>query len=324
MSVTVAGEDPLALFREPVANYIRHLREERRYSPHTLSNYQRDLDAAISLMAERGCGAWRDLTGPELRSMVATWHRRGQAPRSLSRRLSAIRSFYKHGISHGLFEHNPAQDIAAPKRDKPLPRVLAVDQADQLLAGRPQSAPEIGDRAMFELVYSCGLRLAEVISLDTDTVDQANAQLRVVGKGGKERELPVGRQALDALQAWLRVRAGMAKPNETPLFVNQRGTRMGSRTIQHRLKKMAQEKGLPLHVHPHMLRHSFATHLLESSGDLRAVQELLGHADISTTQIYTHLDYQHLVDVYDKAHPRARRAVAAPRADEQTNLGDEK
>ena len=182
-----------------------------------------------------------------------------------------------------------------------------MDQADQLLAGKPQSAPEYGDQAMFELVYSCGLRLAEVIGLDLDTVDQSNAQLRVIGKGSKERELPVGRQALSALQAWLKVRSTLAKSDEQALFVNQRGTRMGSRTVQHRLKKMAQDRGLPLHVHPHMLRHSFATHVLESSGDLRAVQELLGHADVSTTQIYTHLDFQHLADVYDKAHPRARR-----------------
>ncbi len=303
MPVSSTDSDPLA----PVADYLRHLREERRYSPHTLSNYQRDLNAAIALMQERDCAGWTSLTGRELRSMVATWHRRGQAPRSLSRRLSAIRSFYKYGITHGLFEHNPAQDIAAPKRDKPLPRVLAVDQADQLLAGKPQSAPEFGDQAMFELVYSCGLRLAEVIGLDIDTVDQDNAQLRVVGKGGKERELPVGRQALSALKAWIAVRETMARSDEQALFVNQRGNRMGARTVQHRLKRMAQERGLPLHVHPHMLRHSFATHLLESSGDLRAVQELLGHADISTTQIYTHLDFQHLADVYDKAHPRARR-----------------
>ena len=304
MPVAQTHTDP----QTPVAEYIRHLREERRYSPHTLSNYQRDLSAAIAMMAERDCAGWSALTGPELRSMVATWHRRGQAPRSLSRRLSAIRSFYKYGIMNGLYEHNPAQDIAAPKRDKPLPRVLAVDQADQLLSGKADSAPEQGDLAMFELVYSCGLRLAEVIGLDVNTVDQDNAQLRVVGKGGKERELPVGRQALAALKAWLDVRSSMAKEDEQALFVNQRGTRMGSRTVQHRLKKLAQERGLPLHVHPHMLRHSFATHLLESSGDLRAVQELLGHADISTTQIYTHLDFQHLADVYDKAHPRARRA----------------
>lgn len=304
MRAPAPDHDPQA----PVVDYIRHLREERRYSPHTLSNYQRDLNAAIAMMAERECAGWAALTGPELRSMVATWHRRGQAPRSLSRRLSAIRSFYKYGITHGLYEHNPAQDIAAPKRDKPLPRVLAVDQADQLLAGKPQGGPECCDQAMFELVYSCGLRLAELVSLDLGTVDQSNAQLRVVGKGGKERELPVGRQALKALRAWLALRSTMAKAGETALFVNQRGTRIGTRTVQHRLKNMAQERGLPLHVHPHMLRHSFATHLLESSGDLRAVQELLGHADISTTQIYTHLDYQHLAEVYDKAHPRARRA----------------
>lgn len=293
--------------QSPVVEYLRHLREERRYSPHTLSNYQRDLHATLATMDEHGCADWHSLTGPELRSMVATWHRQGQAPRSLSRRLSAIRSFFKYGISCGLFEHNPAQDIAAPKRDKPLPRVLAVDQADQLLAGNPKSAPEFADQAMFELVYSCGLRLAELIALDVGTVDQVNAQLRVVGKGGKERELPVGRRALNALKQWLKVRCTIAKNDENALFVNQRGTRMGSRTVQHRLKRLAQDRGLPLHVHPHMLRHSFATHLLESSGDLRAVQELLGHADISTTQIYTHLDFQHLADVYDKAHPRARR-----------------
>lgn len=303
MTATRVDTDP----QEQVENYLRHLREERRYSPHTLSNYRRDLSAAIALMAERSCIGWSSLTGPELRSMVSTWHRRGQASRSLARRLSAIRSFYKYGISHGLYEYNPAQDIAAPKKDKPLPRVLAVDQTDQLLAGTPRSALEHCDQAMFELVYSSGLRLAELIGLDVDTVEQSDGQLRVLGKGGKERELPVGRQALAALQGWLAIRYTMAKPDERALFVNQRGARIGSRTVQHRLKKLAQERGLPLHVHPHMLRHSFATHLLESSGDLRAVQELLGHADISTTQIYTHLDFQHLAGVYDKAHPRAKR-----------------
>lgn len=302
-----AEADDASAMQAAVDEYLRHLREERRYSPHTLSNYRRDLGAAMALMAERGGDNWSTLTGPQLRAMVATWHRRGQAPRSLSRRLSAIRSFYKHGISRGLFEHNPAQDIAAPKRDKPLPRVLAVDQAEQLLAGKPQSPNDYCDQAMFELVYSCGLRLAELVGLDLETVDRDNAQLRVLGKGGKERELPVGRQALRALQAWLQVRPTVARPDEPALFVNQRGGRIGTRTVQHRLKAMAQARGLALHVHPHMLRHSFATHLLESSGDLRAVQELLGHADISTTQVYTHLDFQHLADVYDKAHPRARR-----------------
>jgi len=303
MSPSDDGQDLHAL----VAEYLEYLRHERRYSPHTLSNYRRDLRATIDLMAERSCDDWNHLDSHAIRAMVATWHRRGLAPRSLSRRLSSIRSFFNYGIRNGHYAHNPAQDIAAPKRDKPLPRVLAVDQAEQLLAGQPSDPRELCDQAMFEIVYSCGLRLAEVISLDIHTVDRSNGLLRVVGKGEKERELPVGKHALQALQAWLQVRTSVAHADEQALFVNTRGRRMGARTVQHRLAALAEAKGLPMHVHPHMLRHSFATHLLESSGDLRAVQELLGHADISTTQVYTHLDFQHLADVYDKAHPRAKR-----------------
>jgi len=224
----------------------------------------------------------------------------------LGRRLSALRTFFDFGLRRGWFAHNPVKDVSAPKRDKPLPRVLAVDEAVTLLEDQPDTPIAWRDRALFELVYSCGLRLSEAVALNVDALSGSDTVLRVRGKGGKERDVPVGRRALEALRSWLACREALADADEVALFVSTRGSRLAARSIQARLAARARKQGLSARVHPHMLRHSFATHLLESSGDLRAVQELLGHADISTTQIYTHLDYQRLATVYDSAHPRAR------------------
>lgn len=292
------GADP----HPAIETYLQHLLTERRYSGHTVSNYRRDLRAAALLLV----GEWSALQRADVQAMVAKWHRGGMAPRSLGRRLSALRTFFDFGLRRGWFAHNPVKDVSAPKRDKPLPRVLAVDEAVTLLEDQPDTPIAWRDRALFELVYSCGLRLSEAVALNVDALSGSDTVLRVRGKGGKERDVPVGRRALEALRSWLACREALADADEVALFVSTRGSRLAARSIQARLAARARKQGLSARVHPHMLRHSFATHLLESSGDLRAVQELLGHADISTTQIYTHLDYQRLATVYDSAHPRAR------------------
>ncbi len=291
--------------REAIEAYLQYLLSERRYSAHTVANYRRDLFAALALRDDN----WADLQRVDVQAMVAKWHRGGMAPRSLARRLSAIRTFFDFGLKRGWFSHNPVKDITAPKRDKPLPRVLAVEEAAALLDDEPDTPIAWRDRALFELVYSCGLRLSEAVALNLSTLSGSEAVLRVTGKGGRERDIPIGRRALSALEAWLACREEIANAGEQALFVSARGTRLAARSIQARLAGRAQKQGLTARVHPHMLRHSFATHMLESSGDLRAVQELLGHADISTTQIYTHLDYQRLATVYENAHPRARRTA---------------
>lgn len=285
-----------------IERYLHYLLTERRYSRHTVTNYRRDLLAVLVLRPS----AWDSLQRADVQAMVAKWHRQGMAPRSLSRRLSALRTFFDYGLRLHWFEHNPVSGISPPKQRKPLPRVLSVDEAVALLGDEPVTAIDRRDRALFELIYSCGLRLFEAVAVDVAHVAGGERCLRVRGKGGRERDVPIGRRAREALHAWLGDRPTLAGPEETALFVSRRGTRLASRSIQSRLALKARKQGLTARVHPHMLRHSFATHVLESSGDLRAVQELLGHADISTTQIYTHLDYQRLAQVYESAHPRAR------------------
>ena len=312
---TKPGRDAFELADDPspaIDRYLSYLLTEKRYSHHTVSNYRRDLNAALALRPQH----WQSLQRVDVQAMVAKWHRGGMAPRSLSRRLSALRTFFDYGLRHAWFEHNPVKDISPPKRSKPLPRVLAVDEAAALLEDKPESALDWRDRALFELVYSCGLRLSEAVALNLASVTGGDPLLRVLGKGGKERDVPIGRRAREAIAHWLACRSELAGEDETALFVSKRGTRLAPRTIQARLAARAQRQGLTARVHPHMLRHSFATHVLEASGDLRAVQELLGHADISTTQIYTHLDYQRLAEVYESAHPRANaRSESAPAED---------
>lgn len=291
----------------PLADFIRHLASERRHSPRTCDSYQRDLLRLANWLAGSGFAAWQRVTNHDLRRYVAVLSREGLSGRSIARHLSATRRFYQFLLREKLTTDNPALDIRAPKSGRRLPRVADVDQLNHLLDGQPDDPLEVRDLCMFELMYSSGLRLAELASLDVDTVDLRSGEVRVVGKGGKERLLPVGRKAVAAVRAWLPQRAGLANEAELALFVSQRGERLSHRSIQARLSRWGISRGADQRLHPHLLRHSFASHMLESSGDLRAVQELLGHADIATTQVYTHLDFQHLARVYDRSHPRARR-----------------
>ena len=291
----------------PLAEFIRHLASEKRHSPRTCDSYQRDLLRLADWLGRSGFVAWQRVTNHDLRRYVATLSREGLSGRSIARHLSATRRFYQFLLREKLASDNPALDIRAPKSGRRLPRVADVDQLNHLLDGQPDDPLEVRDLCMFELMYSSGLRLAELANLDLDTVDLRSGEVRVMGKGGKERLLPVGRKAIPAIQAWLPYRAALANDGEAALFVSQRGERLSHRSIQARLSRWGISRGADQKLHPHLLRHSFASHMLESSGDLRAVQELLGHADIATTQVYTHLDFQHLARVYDQSHPRARR-----------------
>ena len=279
----------------------------QRLSPHTRKAYQRDLDKLLEFCHSQEIGQWQDMDGRQMRSFVAWRHRQGIGGRSLQRNLSAIRAFYSYLIDQGFAQQNPAKGIVAPKTARRLPKALDADQATQLVEINTDDPLSIRDRAILELMYSSGLRLSELINLDLVDIDLIDALVTVTGKGRKTRTVPVGRHAIKALKIWIKIRAEFTDGDETAIFVSRRGQRISSRTIQQRIKQWAIKQGVTGHVHPHMLRHSFASHLLESSGDLRAIQELLGHADISTTQVYTHLDFQHLAKVYDKTHPRAQK-----------------
>lgn len=278
-------------------------------SPHTRTAYARDLRVLQAYCEREGIAAWQALDGRILGNFTARRHREGVNGRSLQRGLSAIRSFYRFLIKQGLVRHNPALGILTPKTAKKLPATLDVDQTGRLVEIRGDEPLVVRDRAILELLYSSGLRLAELAAMNLDDLDLQDAMATVTGKGRKTRKVPVGRHALKALREWLKSRQTFLGPDsdEPALFISRNGRRLGHRVIQKRVAEWGVKQGLATHVHPHMLRHSFATHVLESSGDLRAVQELLGHADISTTQIYTHLDFQHLAKVYDQAHPRARK-----------------
>ncbi|WP_456444242.1 tyrosine recombinase XerC [Thiolapillus sp.] len=286
--------------------FLRHLRLEQRLSPRTEEAYNRDLKDMAGWMQEHS-REWLNLSQADVRAWSAQRHRQGLSAKTLQRRLAALRTFYHYLKREGHIRLNPAMGVRAPKVERKLPSTLDVDQMKQLLELPGNSPLDLRDQAMMELLYSSGLRLAELVSVDLGDLDLPDAMLEVTGKGSKTRRLPVGQKACKALQHWLDIRPQLAKDHEPALFVSQRGKRLSPRSVQSRLAKRAQEQGAPHQVHPHLLRHSFASHLLESSGDLRAVQELLGHADISTTQIYTHLDFQHLAQVYDQAHPRARK-----------------
>lgn len=276
-------------------------------SEHTRSAYQRDLLHLQDYCNKNNVNKWVALDGRQIRGFVAARHRQGIGGKSLQRNLSAIRAFYRYLLEQDKVKNNPAEGIIAPKSARKLPKVLDADQTAQLVEIEGDDELSVRDRAMLELIYSSGLRLAELISLNINDIDFSDRILTVTGKGKKTRSIPVGRQAIKAIKQWLKHRQAMAAEKEQALFVSKRGKRISPRSVQQRLKEWAIKQGLPNHVHPHMLRHSFASHMLESSSDLRAVQELLGHADISTTQVYTHLDFQHLAQVYDKTHPRAHR-----------------
>lgn len=293
-------------FQGAIDLYLEELRVARRASPHTISNYARDLKAVAGSATQREIPNWQSLAGNDIRAIVAEQHREGISGRSLARRLSALRGLYNFMIDSGLTAVNPAQDILAPKDKKALPATLAPEEVSRLLSHNLNDPMVCRDLAMFEIMYSSGLRLAELVSIDLADLDLSIGQVRVTGKGGKVRDLPVGEHAVNAINKWLGYRRSLPGADESAVFLSSRGKRIAPRTVQMRLKKLAESQGLDRDCYPHMLRHSFASHLLESSGDLRAVQELLGHADISTTQIYTHLDFQHLAKVYDESHPRAR------------------
>lgn len=287
--------------------FLYYLKVERQLSAHTLSSYQRDITQAIAYFQEQNINSWLKITSHQFRSYVARQHRRNLSGKTIQRQLSSLRRLYDYLIKEQYAEHNPLKGVSAPKSGRKLPKAPDIEQLDQLFQETDSDPLHIRDRAMFELVYSSGLRLSELTGINSTDLKRVDRQLRVLGKGNKERELPIGIKALEALEKWLKVRPQLAKGRESALFVSRLGTRISQRSVQKRLEQMAIQQGLPVHLHPHMLRHAFASHMLESSGDLRAVQELLGHADISTTQIYTHLNFQHLADVYDKAHPRARK-----------------
>ncbi|HET6604460.1 MAG TPA: tyrosine recombinase XerC [Xanthomonadaceae bacterium] len=297
-------EAPGAL-RAPVERFLERLEGIRRMSTHTVAAYRADLAALADWCDGLGLPRWRALHTEQLRAFIAAEHRRGLSPRSLQRRLSACRSFFRWLIGEGELAANPAQGLRAPKAPRTLPQVLDVDEAQRLVELRGEDPLGTRDRAMLELFYSSGLRLAELCNLHWRDLDLDQALVSVHGKGARMRIVPVGRFACEALQLWCR-ELGQAGP-DAPVFPGRGGAPIAPRTVQARLRKLAQQQGIWKRVHPHLLRHSCASHLLESSGDLRGVQELLGHADIATTQIYTHLDYQHLARVYDGAHPRARR-----------------
>jgi integrase/recombinase XerC len=292
---------------QQVTEFLAHLELERRLSPHTVAAYRRDLQCLAEFCDESEISDWAQLQHHHLRRYAAVAHGRGLSPRSVQRRLSGARSFLNYLLREGRLGDNPGQDISAPRAARKLPDTLDVDQMSRLLAIPGDDAVTRRDRAILELLYSSGLRLAELVDLDPADLDLDEATVRVTGKGRKTRILPVGRKARAAVAAWLASRGELARTDETALFVGTRGRRISPRVVQQRVRYWAAQAGLPKRVYPHLFRHSFATHLLESSGDLRGVQELLGHADISTTQIYTHLDFQHLAQIYDEAHPRARR-----------------
>ncbi len=290
-----------------IERFIAHLTHERRVSGHTAAAYRRDLNQLLSFCARRGLDTWAALDHASVRAFAAAEHAAGMNPRSIQRRLSAVRTFSEFLMRERHIPRNAALEVRAPKTRHRLPATLDADQMAQFLNFRVDDTLSIRDKAIMELFYSSGLRLAELVGLNRQALDLKDRTVRVDGKGAKTRILPIGRFAVTALRQWLKERSLLPTRDEAAVFVGRSGKRLTPRAVQLRVNAWARRRGLGVHVHPHMFRHSFASHLLESSTDLRGVQELLGHADISTTQVYTHLDFQHLAKVYDSAHPRARR-----------------
>jgi len=289
-----------------IEKFIRHLTYERRLSDLTCKNYRRDLISLAAYCDQYGIAKWAELDSEHVRAFSAARYRRGLAPRSIQRQLSAARTFYRYLLREKAVRKNPLQSVSAPKSGKRLPGNLDADRMARLL-DIPGDGPLVArDRAILELLYSSGLRLAELTGLNVGDVDLADGTVAVTGKGAKDRIIPVGKFARQAVLGWLKERGSMAGPDEKAMFVSKRGTRISPRSVQARVDHWAKRQGIDTRVYPHLFRHSFASHLLESSHDLRAVQELLGHANISTTQVYTHLDFQHLAQIYDQTHPRAK------------------
>jgi integrase/recombinase XerC len=290
-----------------IDEFIKHLEFERRLSPQTCKNYRHDLEALLVFREKSGVASWDKMDSEHFRAFSASSYRKGLSARSIQRRLSACRTFFRYLIREQQVDRHPVCDVSAPKGKKRLPENLDADRMARLLDIQGKGPLVDRDRAILELLYSSGLRLSELTGLNCGDVDMSDATVRVTGKGSKDRIIPVGRKALQALTRWDQSRVQLAAADEKALFVSNRGTRISPRSVQARVSHWARKQGIDTHVYPHLFRHSFATHLLESSHDLRGVQELLGHANISTTQVYTHLDFQHLAQIYDQTHPRARK-----------------
>jgi len=306
------------------AAFLGHLNSERGLSPNTIAGYTRDLAILDEFCEAQGIVDWASLRGHHVRTFIAAQHRKGLSGKSLQRRLSSIRTFYHYLVREGHARANPALEVSAPKSGHTLPKTLDPDQVARLLSLNGGAWHARRDRAILELFYSSGLRLSELVNANLDSIDLEDGSIRVIGKGNKTRDLPVGSMALSAISDWLGVRKELPNARHGPiddkaLFISERGNRISTRNVQARISYWTRAQSLPGNVHPHMLRHSFASHMLESSGDLRAVQELLGHANISTTQIYTHLNFQHLAEVYDKAHPRAHQRRSTPHEEDQSD-----
>jgi len=287
-----------------LAPYLNHLTFERGLSPLTRENYARDIRTLIEQAGEQSL---TQLQAAHIRRFIGNLHGKGLGGKSIARMLSSWRGFYNYLIQHHEFSSNPCTGMKAPKSPKSLPQALSIDQTVKFVSLQGDEPLTLRDHAIVELFYSSGLRLAELIGLNMDALDFSNGTVTVTGKGNKTRIVPMGSHAIVAIQQWLQARALIANAEANAVFITRQGRRISARAVQYRLKEWAIKQGINSNVHPHMLRHSFATHVLQSSGDLRAVQEMLGHANISTTQVYTHLDFQHLAKVYDAAHPRARK-----------------
>ncbi|HCG5950416.1 TPA: tyrosine recombinase XerC [Vibrio parahaemolyticus] len=293
--------------QKPLERFYEFLRSEKGLSLHTQRNYKQQLETMAQHLAEMGLKDWSQVDAGWVRQLAGKGMREGMKASSLATRLSSLRSFFDFLILRGEMSANPAKGVSAPRKKRPLPKNLDVDEVNQLLEVNEDDPLAIRDRAMMELMYGAGLRLAELVSVDVRDVQLRSGELRVIGKGDKERKVPFSGMATEWVGKWLRVRGDLAAPSEPALFVSKLGTRISHRSVQKRMAEWGQKQSVASHISPHKLRHSFATHMLESSNNLRAVQELLGHENISTTQIYTHLDFQHLAQAYDQAHPRARK-----------------
>ncbi len=290
-----------------IDNFLQYTQIEKRLSPLTIKSYQRDLQLFAAYCMGLDISGWPDVDIHHIRNYISQRHRKGLSASSLHRELSSIRSFFTFLVREQVVTNNPAKGFSAPKKSRNLPGTLDVDQVNKLLETKNSRPIDVRDQAIMELLYSSGLRLAELVSINIADVNLQDATARITGKGSKTRIVPVGKMAREAIHGWLAIRATIVGIGEKAMFTTLKGKRISRRTVQQRLYLRGLKQGLDSRLHPHKLRHSFASHMLESSSDLRAVQELLGHADISTTQIYTHLDFQHLAQVYDKAHPRARK-----------------
>ncbi|WP_406609858.1 tyrosine recombinase XerC [Agarivorans sp. JK6] len=296
------------MMQDDIERFLHYLEVERRYSPATISSYQRSLLQQSKLLENLGCSSWPQVTSANVRSVLLKLKTSGLSARSMANKLSALRSFFNYLLQQQKVSLNPVAGVSAPKQNKPLPKNLDVDSLNQLLSMQGDDLVASRDLAMMELFYASGMRLAELVSLNVQDIDFKQRQVIVTGKGNKQRWVPFGSKAEQALKHWLKQRRLLVMDEEEPaLFVSVRQQRISHRTVQKRLQHWAQQMQLSSTLHPHKLRHSFATHLLESSGDLRVVQELLGHANLATTQVYTHLDFTHLATSYDAAHPRAKR-----------------